>query len=291
MSSNTHNQDQAATLRELVEGTAPQIFAIASGKGGVGKSSVSVNLACQLGAAGKKVLLFDADYGLGNTDILLGIKTNASLIEALKEGKTLEEIAIPVGDNTGVTMIPGGSGSFRLANADSMALEHFFFQLEKMADRYNYVILDTGAGIGERTRDTLLFADKILIVTTSDPASITDSYATIKVVARRDPQKKFGIIVNRAENRSQAEKVFAQLAHVAKKYLEIDLEYVGMIPEDEQMKQAIRRQQAVVLCYPGAASSSSFQKIASRLTGEASVAGGKTFTRFIKQFFKGEELS
>ncbi|MBI4239309.1 MAG: MinD/ParA family protein [Deltaproteobacteria bacterium] len=291
----TDTTDQAAGLRDRVEptGTAPRrqvpVLAIASGKGGVGKSNIAVNLSCQLAKLGKRVLLFDADFGLGNTDILLGIPARYTLAEVVLEGRRLEEIALHL--ESGVTLIPAGSGEFSLANAETMLLEGIFFELERFIARYDIVIVDTGAGIGQRVRDTLLFSDQIAIITTPDPASLTDSYATVKMVAQRDPAKPFAVIVNMADRPSQAEATFAQLARVAKKYLNLTLESWGGIPNDERVAAAIRRQKAVTECFPNTPASVAIGKIAAKIVNKPFVqgGGGSGVRGFLRQFFRQRE--
>lgn len=281
--------DQATSLRDRMDpGRRPvPVLAIASGKGGVGKSNVAVNLACQLGRLGKKTLLFDADFGLGNTDILLGIPARYTLTEVVLEGRRLEEIALDL--ECGVTLLPAGSGEFALANAEAMMLEGIFFELERFIDRYDYVVVDTGAGIGQRIRDTLLFADQIAIVTTPDPAALTDSYATIKMVAQRDPNKPFAVIVNMVDRPSQGEATFAQLARVAKKYLNLTLESWGSIPHDERVLAAIRRQKAVTECFPNTPASVAISKLASRIANQPMVMPGGGVRGFLRQFFRPRE--
>lgn len=285
--------DQAHALRTRVGGVmaapppaGPPVIAIASGKGGVGKSNVAVNLACQAGRLGKRVLLFDADFGLGNTDILLGITPTATLADAMVGQGTLEDVAITLPH--GVTLIPSGSGRFAAANANAMMVEGIFYELERFARDFDLVIVDTGAGIGKRVRDTLLVADRIVIVTTPDPTALTDSYATIKVVAQRDMTKRFSVVVNMAQ--SQGEAVFAQLAQVAKKYLGLTLESLGSIPLDPRVPEAIRRQQAVTTCFPGAPASLALRALTGLILNQpVAMPSPASFKTFLQQFFGGTD--
>lgn len=242
--------DQASKLRSEMRGHLPKstlarkkgppIYAIASGKGGVGKTNVAVNLAWQLSSQGKRVLLFDADFGLGNTDILLGIASEKTLINVIQDGESIENIAISL--NNHLTLIPTGSASFELANVNPRILDGVFLELERIADQYDVVLVDTGAGIGERICDTLLFSDHIIIVTSPDPTSLTDSYATVKMVTLRDSSKHFSVIVNMAKKKSDGVATFTQLAYVARKYLDLHLESWGVILEDERVRKAVIRQ-------------------------------------------------
>lgn len=287
--------DQAAALRKRMQiqsqmsalpstGRAVPVLGIASGKGGVGKSNLAVNLACALGRAGKKILLFDADFGLGNTDILLGITTGATLADAWRDGQPLSDIACPLGD--GVTLIPSGSAQFALADADSLMVDGLLYELERFMQSFDLVIVDTGAGVHQRNRDTLLFCDQIVIVTTPDPTALTDSYATIKLVAQRDPRKPFAVVVNMAERIADGEETFIQLARVAEKYLKIELESWGVVPLDPRVPKAIRQQQAVVRCFPGTAASLAIARIASRVAKQPFAVPPKGIVKFLQQFFR-----
>ncbi len=285
--------DQASALRQEMDRQGDRgrsksqtpILAIASGKGGVGKSNIAVNLAWEMGRMGKRVLIFDADFGLGNTDILLGITTEKSLADAFLQGKSLEEIAVTL--ENGVTLIPAGSGDFHVANMNPLALEGVFFELENLISKFDVVVVDSGAGIGERVRNTLLFASHVAVVTTPDPTSLTDSYATIKVVSQRDHDKPFSVIVNMVDGISQGEVVFNHLAHVARKYLDVTLDFWGAIPRDGLLQAAVRRQQIVTEAYPGAMASRAIQKMAARFVDRPLPKENTMVGDFLRYFFGG----
>ncbi len=292
MSERQHILDQATRLRAKVQAAQvaahvgmPQVVAIASGKGGVGKSNVAVNVACTLGRLGKRTLLFDADFGLGNTDILLGIMPKFTLADVVSDGCPLADVveALP----HGVSLLPAGSGKVAVANADSLVMEGIYYELEQFTRGFDVVVLDTGAGIGDRVLDALLLADRVLIVTTPDPTSLTDSYATIKILTQRDATKQFGVIVNMVANQRQGEDVFAQLAHVAKKYLGLTLESWGIIPLDPRLQQAVRRQQPVVECFPGTIASLALQQIARRVAGQTAPAAPRSLRDLCRQWLYG----
>ncbi len=287
---NGYAGDQAAALRSRVSKmpfrspqTATSVLGIASGKGGVGKSSIVVNLATQLARCGQKVLLLDADFGLGNLDIMLGVSTQDTLESVVVDGKKLEEIALQIDD--GITLLPTGSANFALANANPMLLEPIFYELETYAKRFDSVLVDTGAGISERVRNTLLFTDKVVIVTSPDPTSLTDSYATIKVVAQRDRRKAFAVIVNMVESSAQGREIFSQLAHVANKYLHVELESWGSIPHDARLPQSVRRQQPLANCYPNSPAIHALARMATHLTGQPLPSGG-ILRGFFRSFFQ-----
>ena len=278
----------------------PLIVAIASGKGGVGKTAVSVNLALSLGKLGRKVLLLDADFGMGNTDIQLGLSPQATLVNFVRDGRPFSDVTLNIGN--GVTLVPGGSGSFDLANADFLALEGIYFELERLARHYDIILLDTGAGIGKQVRNALHFSDRVIVVTTPDPTSLTDSYATIKMAvkkdSKRDWQQSFSILVNMAEGPRQASRIFTHMSQVVKKYLGLTPESIGYLPKDPKMEMAIRRQQSLIDCYPESPSALSFTHLAHRVlrfvdqpnrlfNDEKNTHPVENFGSFFRNFFGG----
>lgn len=289
----SETQDQAEQLRsrikdihkrQITHKPGPPIIAIASGKGGVGKSNVSVNLAYCLGSKDQKVLLMDADYGLGNTDILLGISTNKSLLDHIDEDMPLDNLSVPITEN--VSLLPAGSGHYGLANANPYQLEGLFYEMEKLSHTFDYVLVDTGAGIGERVINNLILCDEVIIVTTPDPTSITDSYATIKMVAQRNRLKRFRILVNMANHRKQALLVYNQLRSVAHKYLGINVEFIGWIPFDKNVQISVRQQKSYVNLFPKSDASLSISNIANRLINNVDSQAGRTTTEHTNSFFK-----
>lgn len=301
MSNDEFTLDQASALRAqmglhsnpLAQPTrkGPPIFAIASGKGGVGKSNVAINLAYQIGNMGKRVLLFDADFGLGNTDILLGLTPEGSLAEAMTGERSLAEIAVTL-PTSNVTVLPAGSGKFAAANANQIMIEALFYELERFAAGFDLILVDTGAGITQNTRDTLLASDQIIVVTTPEPTALTDSYATIKIISQRDPKKFFAVVVNMAEE-NEANEVYAQLAQVSKKYLDITPDFWGVIPVDKRIQAAVRKQQAISQLYPASEASLAFRRLASRILNKPVDLSKNTPSvgGFVRNFFQGATLN
>lgn len=284
--------DQAAELRaklaslpsrtEKASGR-PHVIAIASGKGGVGKSHVAINLAYHLSRLGKKALLLDADFGLGNTDILLGVHAERNLSDVVAGRCHVRDIAISLSEK--MTILPAGSAKYSLANANSLILENLLYDIEQFASRYEYLVIDTGAGLREQVRDTLLIADQIAIVTTPDPASLTDSYATIKMMHQRDPKKQFNVIVNMVKNAREGEAVFQQIALVAKKYLDLRMTYWGCVPRDKRVVETIRSQKMISQAYPGSAASLALRQIAAQAVGQGWVDENTSLSQMVGQFF------
>ncbi len=260
----------------------PHIIGIASGKGGVGKSNLSINLAWQLAKSGQKVLLFDADFGLGNTDILLGIHPENNLDQVIHGEKSISDVVYTVSDH--IDILAAGSANYELANASSLKIDAVFYQLEQFSESYDHVIIDTGAGISENVRNTLLYCDEVIIITTPEPASLTDSYASIKMVSKRDPGVKFGIVVNMVENMVQAKRTYYQLSQVAQKFLGIHPRFIGAVPRDERMLKAILQQKVVSELFPGSASSLAFKNISQAFTSGQSERKNILFKNMIRNF-------
>jgi flagellar biosynthesis protein FlhG len=277
--------DQATTLRSLavpetVNGSAPlalaqinttlsngahrpRTLAITGGKGGVGKSNVAVNLALELGALGWRVSLFDADLALANTDMLLGVNPQYHLGHVLTGERSLDEVIIET--TNGVRLIPGGSGVEELANLSLAQQQQLIAELSAMEAASDFMIIDTAAGIGHNVTSVLRAAAEVIVVTTPDPTAVVDAYATIKVLHRYCPAKPVWVLVNNAVGFGDAEEIFGQIHSAAKRFLQHPLEYIGTIPRDEELAEAVRRQIPVVNYAPQAPASRSFRLIAKQL--------------------------
>lgn len=288
---NLSGKDQAHSLRNHMKNDialsnsdlTPQIISIASGKGGVGKSNIAVNLAYQCSKQGKRVLLFDADFGLGNTDILLGVNPKYNLSHLMDGTKNIQDITYEINPN--LTILATGSANFVLANASTMILDMIFYQLEKYAQSFDLVLIDTGSGIGELVRNTLLFSDRVIVVTSPDPSSLTDSYATIKMVSQRDHSADFSLVVNMVESMKQGKNVYQQLKQVSKKFLDVELNSLGSIPYDKRVEKAIRSQKLISEVYPGSESSLAFEAIAKEIFVKEIQGKKVQLKEMIKGFF------
>ena len=278
-------QDQASTLRQMVSNmphefqTDPAIhmsahdyvratprsrcIAITGGKGGIGKSNLTVNLAYELGALGKRVLLLDADFGLANADLLCGVTPVHHLGHVFTGEKNLEDVTISLTEN--VTLIPGGSGIEDLANISSSARDYIFGALQTMEENLDFTLIDTAAGIAENVLGVLLSAGEIILVATPEPTSIVDAYATIKVILRHAPNKPISLIVNNVVGVGDAEQVHHQLNYAATCFLDYNLEFFGMVPHDERLPEAVREQQPVSQYAPSCPASRAIRLIAKQL--------------------------
>ncbi|GAS81039.1 MinD/ParA family protein [Paenibacillus amylolyticus] len=266
-------KDQAASLRSMVsaplemEGIerdirSSKIITVASGKGGVGKSNFTLNFALALQALGKKVLVFDADIGMANIDVLMGTSSSYNLYHLLYRQKSIREI-IQLGAS-GLPYIAGGSGMKELFSLSDRDLEFFASQVEDIAQEMDYVIFDTGAGLSRENMTFIDAADECLIITTPEPTSITDAYALVKVMHGQENATPFRMIVNRVEDEREAERVADKIAGVARRFLQTDIPLLGYISEDAQVVKAVKRQMPYSLAYPNAKASKDIEKLALR---------------------------
>lgn len=238
-------------------------LAITGGKGGVGKSNLAVNLALELGNLGKRVSLLDADFGLANTDLLCGISPKFHLGHFISGAKSLEEITVKLSEK--VTLIPGGNGIEELADFSVNAHSHLFKSLRQMEETLDYMLIDTAAGIAKNVSGILRSAAEVVVVATPDPTSIVDAYATIKTVLRHSPKKAISVVVNNVARLGDAEQVFQQLSSASTRFLNHQIEFLGMIPHDAQLAEAVREQIPVVEFNPQSPASRAIRLIAKQL--------------------------
>lgn len=219
-------------------------LAITGGKGGVGKSNLAVNLALELGNLGKRVSLLDADFGLANADLLCGISPQYHLGHFISGAKTLEEITVQLSDK--VSLIPGGSGVEELSDFSVNSHSNLFKNLRNMEDSLDYMLIDTAAGIAKNVSGILRASAEVVIVATPDPTSVVDAYATIKTILRQSPNKPISVVVNNVSRLGDAEQVFQQLNSASMRFLNHQVEFLGMIPHDPQLSEAVRSQTPIV---------------------------------------------
>ena len=263
---------QTATGTALAQPVAPakhmRTLAVTSGKGGVGKSNVAVNVALEWAALGRRVSLLDADLALANADVLLGLNPQYHLGHVLQGQRSLHEIIVEVA--YGVRLIPGGSGVEELANLARHQHTRLIGELQELETEADCMIIDTAAGIAENVTGVLQAADEVIIVTTPDPTAVVDAYAVIKVLHQHNPTKPLWVIVNDVVGIGDAERIFAQLQAAVTRFLGRKLAMLGTIPRDAQLAEAVREQVPVVLYAPDAPASRSLRLIAKQLETEHS---------------------
>jgi flagellar biosynthesis protein FlhG len=249
--------DQAEKLRHLFNGNKEdvsldtngnmKIITIASGKGGVGKTSLTVNLAIALNQAGKKVMILDADLGMANVDIMLGINPRYTLYDVLQGQKTLREV---ITEAAGVKIVPGCSGIFEAANIQRYQREALIYELEYYAREMDYILIDTGAGISQVVLGFIASADDVVIVVTPEPTSITDGYGIIKVLSQFRLNKQAHLVINMANNLQEANETAHKIEMVADKYLQINIKRLGVIYSDNSVKKSIKEMTPFIIKYP-----------------------------------------
>lgn len=221
------------------EQTTPRVIAVSSGKGGVGKTFFSIHLAERAVRQGLKVLLLDADLGLANVDVMLGLSSKGSVKLVLEGDVSLGDMVVSC--RYGFDVLPGGSGLFELTNLNTDQQQILLDEMREAARDYDLVLIDTGAGIGENVLYFISAAESALIVLTPDPTSLTDAYALIKVLSQQRDVRRFMVAVNQADD-FDAQLTFRRLLSVTDRYLDIYLDYVGNMSPSRQVSEAIQRQ-------------------------------------------------
>lgn len=258
-----------------------RIISITSGKGGVGKSNFAVNLAIALAKYKQQVILLDADFGLANVDVILGISPPYNLAHVVAEDKTIREIMCEGPE--GIQIIPGGSGMQELANLQEWQLENFLLKLSQLEGRADYLLIDTGAGLSKTVQSFTLAADEVIVVTTTEPTALTDAYGMIKTVRKQGYQGNINLVVNRVGSESEGEAVFYKLKAAASRFLRYSVEYLGPIREDPKVVCAIKEQKALTVAYPDTLAAKDILAIAARIAGQEYQGTGK---QGIKAFFQ-----
>lgn len=291
--------DQAEKLREIIKKqnqsneSSARIITVTSGKGGVGKSNVSINLALQFRRQGKRVIIFDADFGLANIEVMFGVIPQYTLADLMFKGKEIKDI-ITEGPE-GVMFVSGGSGIARLVNLDNEQIKRLVYkiaELEKLAD---VIIVDTGAGISPAVLEFVAASQEVILVTTPEPTSITDSYALLKALSMYNgfdyETTNVMIVANRVNSANESSNLYEKLSAVVNRFLKIKISYLGAIPYDQYINKAVMKQKPVSIAYPSASASKSFQAISTRLAKNetAQVGHAKGVARFFSRVFSSNK--
>jgi flagellar biosynthesis protein FlhG len=239
----------------------PMVIAVTSGKGGVGKTNIVGNMAVTFQRMGKRVLIFDADLGLANIDIIFGMNPKYTIEEVIKGEKELSQIIV-MGPE-GVALIPGSSGVQELSNLSEGHKINLLNEFDLLNNMYDILLIDTGAGISSNVIYFNLAAQERIVVVTPEPTSVTDAYALIKVMFMKHGTNKFIILMNMVRNETVAMSVYKNLSSVVEKFMgSISLEYAGFIQYDRYLNESVNRREPVTCCYPQSSSSQSFKKLA-----------------------------
>lgn len=267
--------DQAEQLRNIIKASGPvqmqrplaRVITVTSGKGGVGKSNAAINLAIQFRKMGQRVIILDADFGLANIEIMFGAVPKNNLSDLIYQGKNIKEI-ITWGPME-VGFISGGSGIAGMANLSKEYLSYIIQNLAELDAYADVIIIDTGAGISDSVLEFLVASGEILLITTPEPTSITDSYSLLKALSRHPRyQEEFTqikVIANRVDKEEEGSLLFQKLYTVVSRYLKIPIRYLGCVPEDIQLSKAVMQQKPVSLQNPNARSAISYEEIAAKL--------------------------
>jgi flagellar biosynthesis protein FlhG len=265
--------DQAQELRNLVKSNTQtkrplaRVITVTSGKGGVGKSNTSVNLALAFKKLGKRVVILDADFGLANVEIMFGTIPKHNFCDLIYQGKSITDI-ITWGPGD-VGFISGGSGIAGLSNLSREYLTYIIQNLAYLDAIADVIIIDTGAGISDAVLEFLVASGEIIVVTTPEPPSITDSYSLIKAVNRHPRFSKENtqvkVIVNRTLKKEDGPLVYKKINTVVKRFLDLSIEYLGDVPQDQMLYDAVMQQTPVTLAHPNSKSAKAFEQITGKL--------------------------
>lgn len=277
-----NQSDQASRLRRMIArggadaqaGSRTNIIAIASGKGGVGKTMLASNLSISLAARGHKVILFDMDLGLANADIVLGVEPRGTWSDVLSGRRQISDVII---EGPGeIAFVPGASGLAHMADLSEFERHQMMAAMEQIESEYDVMIMDCGAGISTNVISFAASADTLLVVSTPEPTSITDAYATIKAMAHEtsrqrrpdEPTAAVGVIVNLADSRKEGRDTYERLAEVSARFLHMPVTDYGYVLKDDHVGAAVRQRSPVVLRYPRCPASTCVMASAARLSRE-----------------------
>lgn len=240
-----------------------QVLAVTGGKGGVGKSNVSVNMAVALAEQGKRVVLLDADLGLANIDVLLGVSSGRNIGDVLSGEAELRDILVP--GPGGIRIIPASSGTQRMANLGEQEHAGIIGAFSELGDDMDVLIVDTAAGISRTVTSFVRAAQETLMVVTDEPTSVTDAYALIKVLNRDCKMDRFRVLANMVRTPNEGQALFNKLSKVTDRFLDVTLQYVGSVPMDESVRKAVQRQKAVIEAYPRSKAAIAYRSLAQKV--------------------------
>ena len=274
--------DQANSLRQLaaagrIAKTPLKVYAVTSGKGGVGKTNITANLATVMARSGKRVLVIDADLGLANTEIIMGVKPRYHFGDLINRGLSIEDVMVECPG--GAMLLPAGSGVSALTHLTDEQKMRFVEAVDPLEDMFDVVLIDSGAGIGENVIFFVGAAQEAILVVSPEPTSLVDAYAAVKVLSQKAGVQTFNVIINPIVDEMAARGIFQKLTAVTSKFLEAKVRHMGYIPRDENMHRAIMAQRPVCEMFPASPSARAISVSAARFledksTTDAAVGGG-----------------
>jgi flagellar biosynthesis protein FlhG len=270
--------DQASGLRRLGNQAPVKVIAVTGGKGGVGKTTVAVNLGTALCQLGRRVMLLDADLGLANADVVLGLRTRHNLEHVMNGDCALEDVIVTA--PSGLRLVPGSSGSTQMATLSRREHAGLITAFSELFEPLDVLLVDTAAGVGESVVTFSEAAQRVTVVVCDEPASLTDAYGLIKVLCRRQPHCRIDIVANMVENANHGRALYDKLARVTDRFLGFMPSYHGSIPHDDYLRRAVQRQSTVVENYPSSLSARAFKKLAQSADNWTTAPGSRGCMEF-----------
>ncbi len=259
-----NSQDQAAGLRRQLNPPRPvKVIAIASGKGGVGKTNVTVNLGVAMASMGKEVVLLDADLGLANIDVMLGLHPQYNLLHVLDGSKSLRDIIVE--GPAGLKIIPAASGVQKMAELSTAEHAGMIQAFSEMDQHIDVLLIDSAAGIADSVVSFSKAAQEVIVVVCDEPASITDAYALIKLLSREHGVERFHVIANMSRSVQEGRELFDKIALVCDRFLDVTLDFMGIVPFDDDLRSAVKKQRSVVDAYPRSKAATAFAHLAKKI--------------------------
>jgi len=259
----SQNIEHSVTTERIKLSSRAKVIAVTSGKGGVGKTSVTVNLAIALSQKGYRVVIIDADLGLSNIDVVFGIVPKYTLLDSVNGEKSILDVLCDGPNN--IKFISGGSGVQELINLDKNSLTAFIANMSLLDHIADYILIDTGAGLSDTVMNFVLSAEEVLLVITPEPTSITDAYALVKTVSRKKKDCMINVLINRADSENEAKSVYNNFAMVSDRFLGMKLDTIGYLPYDHSFTRSVKMQTPYLLSYPKNLPSKLFNDIADSL--------------------------
>ena len=286
--------DQASKLRQMVrqDGSPParraRVIAVTSGKGGVGKSNLSVSLSLAAASMGRDVVLIDCDLGLANVDVLLDLQVRHNLSHLLSGEATLSDVLVPAPG--GLRVLPGAAGVSQVADLSDAEQRVLMGALEQLVTTTELIVLDTGAGISRRVVEFCLASGEVVVVTPPEPTAIADAYAMIKVLGHADPGLKVWLVVNMANHRGEAEQILERITLLTRRVMGLEVQRAGYVLADPRVPHAVRRRLPFSLAYPSCHASTCVQEVARNLGfARSRDGGGESFLRRMRAFWAGND--